>query len=98
MHTSLDKKYKKQLKALCHNLKPTIIVGTNGVNKALMQELILTLNHHELIKIKINLDAREQRALAIEEILTQSGAQKIQQIGKMLCIFKKRQLEPKQGD
>ncbi len=79
----------KQYRAIAHNLKPVIIVGENGASEALLAELTRALNDHELIKIKINLGEKSDRALLTEEILAASGASLIQTIGKMAVLYKK---------
>lgn len=79
----------KQYRAIAHNLKPVIIVGDNGASEALLAELNRALSDHELIKIKINLGEKDDRAMLIEEILAASNAALVQTIGKMAVLYKK---------
>lgn len=81
----------KQYRAIAHNLKPVIIVGDNGASEALLAELNRALSDHELIKIKINLGEKDDRAMLIEEILAASNAALVQTIGKMAVLYKKSQ-------
>ncbi|HID00207.1 MAG TPA: YhbY family RNA-binding protein, partial [Piscirickettsiaceae bacterium] len=50
---ALSMQQKKYLRGIAHHLKPVIIIGQYGLSEGLMNELNSTLDHHELIKIKI---------------------------------------------
>lgn len=45
---SLTNPQKRQLKALAHPRKPVVIIGDNGLTDAVMQEIEIALDHHEL--------------------------------------------------
>jgi len=79
----------KQLKTQAHLLKPVIIIGQSGLTEAVQQEIEITLNTHELIKIKIRAD-RDERNQIREQILSQSKAELIQSIGQVIVIFRKK--------
>ena len=55
---SLTNPQKRQLKALAHPRKPVVIIGDNGLTDAVMQEIEIALDHHELIKIRVNAEDR----------------------------------------
>ena len=78
----------RYLRGLCHNLKPVVLLGANGVTEAVLAEIDVSLNAHELIKIKVRAEDREARAGLIEAILAGSGAVKVQTIGHMLAIYR----------
>lgn len=82
------------LRGLCHDLKPVVLLGANGVTEAVLAEIDVSLNAHELIKIKVRAEDREARAGLIEAILAGSGAVKVQTIGHMLAIYRPS-LKPK---
>ena len=42
---------KKALKAKAHVLKPTVMIGQHGLTDAVIAEIDIALNAHELIKI-----------------------------------------------
>lgn len=90
---TLNKKQIQYLKGLAHSLKPVVMLGNNGLTEAVVAEIDYSLNHHELIKIKIPTDDRETKALIIEAICRETNATKVQVIGKTLVIF--RQTEEK---
>lgn len=82
---------KKYLKGIAHNLKPMIIIGANGVTDSLMAELDSTLEHHELLKIKMASAEREDRKEIVEYILQQTGALLVQTIGKTCVIYRQNE-------
>ena len=79
---------KKQLKAQAHSLKPVIIIGQASLTESVLQEIEITLNTHELIKIKIRSE-REERNLIKDQILARTQADLIQTIGQVVVIFRK---------
>jgi RNA-binding protein len=70
------------LRSQAHSLKPVVLVGANGVTDNLLEELDVALNTHELIKIKVRAEEREERDQMIERICQKSGAIKIQRVGQ----------------
>ncbi|MEH6596958.1 MAG: ribosome assembly RNA-binding protein YhbY [Colwellia polaris] len=85
---NLNKKQIQYLKGLAHSLKPVVMLGNNGLTEAVVAEIDYSLNHHELIKIKIPTDDRETKALIVEAICRETNATKVQVIGKTLIIFR----------
>lgn len=84
----LTKAQLKFLRARCHDLKPVILMGQKGFTEELLAELDRALTHHELVKIKLASDDREQRKLLIDQICEQTGAQEVQSIGKTLSVYR----------
>lgn len=80
---------KKILKARAHALKPVVITGQNGLSDAVMNEIDLALEHHELIKVRINASDREERSMMIGEICQRLSAEMIQSIGHIIAIYRK---------
>ncbi len=89
----LNKIQLTQLKGLAHQLKPVVMIGQNGLTKAVIKEIDIALEQHELIKIKIVAE-REERAKVITHIIKKSEAQLIQKIGQMGIFFKRNQKKP----
>ncbi len=88
---SLSNPQKKFLKGIAHNLNPMIIIGSNGVTDSLMAELETTLEHHELLKIKIAIGERDDRKKIVDYIIENTGALLVQTIGKTCVIFRQRE-------
>lgn len=84
----LSNKQKQYLKGLAHTLKPVVQLGNNGLTEGVLAEIENALSHHELIKIKVATDDREEKGLIMEAIIRESGAFKIQTIGHTMVLFK----------
>ncbi len=77
-----------ELRAQAHALKPVVLVGGDGLTDAVLAEIKVHLAAHQLIKIRVFGDEREERAAIYEQICDTLGAAPIQQIGKLLVIWK----------
>lgn len=80
----------RALKKKVHHLNPTIIIGANGLTAAVLSEIEIALNVHELIKIKINGADRGLRNEITNAICEKTGATLIQAIGNIAAIYRKR--------
>ena len=85
---SLTPEQKKKYRTIGHVLKPLVIIGENGVSNNVNDEIQRALFDHELIKIKISVGDREDKALIIKAILQQTRAELVQSIGKTILIIK----------
>ena len=91
---ALTGKQKRTLRALGHHLQVVVHVGKAGVTKGLVASTAEALKTHELIKVKIEAE-KEDRAEALAELATQTGAQVAQTLGKTALLFKQRKNKPK---
>ena len=85
---SLTKKQIKFLRAKCHDLKAVIMLGQKGLTNEVLIELEIALSHHELVKIKLAVDDREDRKRMIAEICDKSLSEEVQSIGKTLSVYR----------
>ena len=92
---SLTKNQLKSLKNLAHHLKPIVTIGQNGITENVLNELEIALNYHELVKIKLAAGQREERQEMIRKICKQTKADKVQEIGKTLTLFRRNPEKPK---
>ena len=86
----LTEKMKRELRGRGHTLKPVVSMGNAGLSKAVLREIELSLEHHELMKIRIGAADREQRKTIITEICTTCGAELVQAIGHIVLIYRKK--------
>ena len=86
---------KKFLRKLGHRLKPVVFIGNSGLSESVLKELFSTINHHELIKIKIKASNRIIRDQIIDEICKKTATQLVTQIGGIALIYKKNPETPK---
>lgn len=80
---------KKILKARAHALKPVVITGQNGLTESVINEIDLALEHHELIKVRINANDRVERLAMSAEICERLSAEIIQSIGHIIAIYRR---------
>lgn len=85
---TLSKKQIQFLKGEAHSLKPIVQLGANGFTEGVLAEIENALAAHELIKVKIPAEDREELGLYVDAIVRESKAEKIQLIGKTLVLFK----------
>ncbi len=85
---------KRYLRTLSHNLKPVILVGAKGVTPALLAELKNALDHHELIKVKIAAEDRDERDAWVAGIVEGVDAALIQRVGNVATLFRPRRRNP----
>ncbi len=84
----IKEQQKRYLRGLGHKIKPVVLLGKSGFNDQVFEEIIIALNHHELIKVKINADSREERKRISSEIVNRSQALLIHSIGNVILIYK----------
>lgn len=85
---SLTPAQRQYLKGLAHSRQPVAMIGGNGLTPAVLKEIERGLAAHELIKIKAASDEVETRRTWMEEICAVTGAAPVQQIGKVLVIYR----------
>jgi RNA-binding protein len=76
------------LKGLAHARQPVVMIGNQGLTAAVLKEIDRALSAHELIKIKAASDEVDTRRAWMEEICAAAGAAPVQQIGKVLVIYR----------
>ena len=87
---SLPEKTRRELRARGHTLKPVVSIGNAGLSAAVLRELELSLEHHELMKVKIGGAEREQRRQMIATICEQLDAELVQAVGHIALIYRQR--------
>jgi RNA-binding protein len=92
---SLSPSQKRYLRGLAHALNPVIMTGNKGVTPAVINEFSIALDHHELVKVKLGSDDRQQRAAEIEALASASGADVVQRIGRVACFYRHNAKQPR---
>ncbi len=92
---TLSNPQKRHLKALAHHYKPVVIIGDSGVTPAVMHEILLALDHHELIKIRVNAEDRAAREAMIADICITTASALIQRIGHVATLFRRNPEAPR---
>ncbi|MBT8476263.1 MAG: ribosome assembly RNA-binding protein YhbY [Alphaproteobacteria bacterium] len=85
---TLSEAQKKYLRGLGHQKKPLIIVSDAGLSESVLAEYETTLNHHELIKVRVRVGDRETRDSIIEKLCSVSAAELVQRIGNVALLYR----------
>lgn len=92
---SLSTTAKKVLKAKAHHIDPVILIGQKGLTPALFQELDIALEHHELLKVKVQQGDKELCENFAAEIVEKSSAEFVAKIGRVLVFYRQKKEEEK---
>lgn len=79
---------RRELRAQAHSLNPVVSIAENGLTEAVLKEIDVCLKAHELIKIRVYGDSRENRLAYLEQICADLGAAAVQHIGKLLVVYR----------
>ena len=85
----------RQLKSLAHHLKPVVIVGSDGLKSTIIAALNEALEHHELIKVRVNAKDREQRQAWITQMCDTTHSEMVTSIGHTACLFRRNRYKPR---
>lgn len=84
----LSKTQIKFLRSKAHSLKPVVMIGDKGLTENVLEEINIALNHHELIKIKVRAEEREDKRAIIDAICKKTKGTEIQVIGHILALYR----------
>lgn len=83
----INSKQRRALEKYAHSLEPVVIVGANGVTEQVVKMVSVSLDAHELIKVKFNEFKDEKRELT-EKICNDCGAYLVRIIGNIAILFR----------
>jgi RNA-binding protein len=89
-----DEKQKKYLRGLAHDLKAIIQVGSAGVTPTLTSELNQTLEHHELVKVRIRAKDRQERDRLVTDMVAETNSTLITRIGNIAVLYRRKKEKP----
>lgn len=87
---TLSRDERLELRARAHGLDPVVLLGHQGLTEAVMKEIDRALAAHELIKVRVPGDDRDEREAIHQAVAEALGAAKVQAIGKLLVLFRPR--------
>lgn len=90
---TITEKQRLYLRKLAHHRKVIVIIGQHGLSDNVISEVDLALQHHELVKVRINTSERELRRELIGQIAGRTRSDVVQQIGH-LGVFYRRAKNP----
>jgi RNA-binding protein len=80
---------RKALKAKAHKLEPVVHIGAKGLTDEVVAEIERALKAHQLIKVRAGGLERDARDEALSAICKKTGADAVQQVGKVFVLFRK---------
>ncbi len=85
---TLTSAQRKALKARAHHLKPVVRVGQKGISENLLAETELALATHELIKVHIARDDKDERQAIAEQLAEHCQVEVVNHIGKIAILYR----------
>jgi putative YhbY family RNA-binding protein len=85
---TLTPRERQELKGRAHGLDPVVLLGSGGLSPAVLKEIDRALAAHELIKVRVPGDDRDEREAIFRQVADQLAAARVQAIGKLLVLFR----------
>ena len=79
---------RKALKAKAHDLSPVVMIGNDGLTPGVVKEAEIAIHSHNLIKVRVFGDDRENRIAIYEALCDKLGAAPVQHIGKLFVLWR----------
>lgn len=92
---SISTKARAHLRALGHHLSPIVLVGKEGLSKALAAATATALETHELIKVKLGENAEGDRRALADELAVATKAHLVSVVGRTVLLYRARAEKPK---
>jgi putative YhbY family RNA-binding protein len=89
---------RRALRARAHALHPVVSIGHAGLTPAVLKEVDVALKAHELVKVRVHSDDRDEREAHLASICEQLAAAPVQHLGKLLIVWRpapKEEAEPR---
>lgn len=80
-----DRRY---LRGLGTSLRPVVVIGKNGMSDALLAKLRAELDAHELVKVRLAGDDRDERDALSRELASASSSQWVGRIGGVALLYR----------
>ncbi len=87
----LNSRQRQFLKAQAHSLNPVVLLGSDGITDGVLKELDSSLEHHELLKVRLN--AGDERKEQAAQLAAAVHAELVQVIGRVAVLFRQRSKE-----
>jgi RNA-binding protein len=87
----LTEKQRRHLKGLAHPLKPIILIGNAGLTDAVVAETTRALADHELIKVRVPGQDRQERDAVLASLALRTDSAFVARIGHIAVLFRPRE-------
>ena len=79
---------KRHFRRIGHSLKPIVSFGGKGLTTAFLEELNRALEDHELVKLKVHCENRDDRKAIISAVIEETPCELIQSIGNTALLYR----------
>jgi RNA-binding protein len=83
----LTKTQRAYLRRLANPIKPTVMLGKQGLTEQLLRKILQELESHELIKVRY-LEYKEEKQALTQTIVEESGAALVGLIGNIAILYR----------
>jgi RNA-binding protein len=90
MPVTLSSRERARLKARAHALEPVVRIGHAGVTPEVVGEVDKALSAHELIKVSIAAEDRDERRALGDTLAGQVDGTPVHRVGKILILWRAR--------
>lgn len=94
MSLSLSPEQRRALKKQAHHLNVIVQSGAAGLTEPVTAEIERALGDHELVKIRLAADDRDQRSEMVQSLCEQLQAACVQQIGHTATLYRPKPDKP----
>lgn len=84
----LNEAQKRHLRGLAHPRRVIVQTGNAGLTDAVLREIELALDHHELVKIRVVATDRAERDAQIARAVTMTRCELVQRIGHVAVLYR----------
>jgi RNA-binding protein len=93
--SSLRGKQRRHLRGLGVNLDPAVMVGKDGISPDVLAALDRALTKHELVKVRLQDSAGEDRKAVARELAESAGVELVQVLGRTVLLWRRNEEEPR---
>ena len=94
----LSPSFRRELRARAHALDPVVAIGHHGLTPSVLHEIDVALKAHELVKVRVFNDDRDERQALLARIVDELDCAPVQTIGKLLVLYRPRPIEDNGAD
>jgi RNA-binding protein len=84
----LTARQKRELRALGHHLKPTAMLGREGMTENVLASIEAILTARELLKVKLQEHCPVERQEAADDLSRTTGAAVAQVLGRTILLYR----------
>ena len=92
---TLTSSQNRYLRGLAHQTNAVILLGNRGATAAVVKELDLALDHHELVKVKLSGGDKDERQAQMAALTDGTRSERVHQVGHTVLLFRRNADSPK---